>query len=49
VRIETFDEWLPVNVQVFINDEEIPVTQYSEIDWEDEYPYRGLFYVSFEA
>ena len=47
--LETFDEWLPVNVQVFLNDEEIPVTQYTEIDWEEERPYRWLFYVSFEV
>ncbi|MHA2333937.1 MAG: hypothetical protein ACXAEU_18060, partial [Candidatus Hodarchaeales archaeon] len=47
--LETFDEWLPVNVKVYINDEEIPVTQFTEIDLEDEYPYRWLFYKSFEA
>jgi hypothetical protein len=46
--LETFDEWLPVNVQVFINENEITVTQNTEIIWEDEHPYRWLFYVSFE-
>jgi hypothetical protein len=45
---ENFDEFLPVNVQVFINDIEIPVTHYTEIIWEDEHPYRWLFYASFE-